>query len=134
MAAGETDLALLLQAMQPELETGEFVFCSVKELTSLTRSPEPWGQFREKEGITLILPKPEADRLGLHYEVTFALITLTVHSSLTAIGFLAAITQCLAQAGINVNAISAYYHDHLFVPFDKAELGLQLLAKFSQKP
>ena len=55
------------------------------------------------------------------------MITLAVHSSLEAIGFLAAITAQLADAGISVNAVSAFYHDHLFVPEHRASEALQLL-------
>ena len=40
------------------------------------------------------------------------LITLTVRSSLEAVGLLAAITARLADAGISVNAVSAFHHDH----------------------
>jgi hypothetical protein len=62
------------------------------------------------------------------------MITLTVQSSLEAVGFLAAITTKLATHGISVNAISAYYHDHLFVPADKAEIAMRLLQEFSETP
>jgi hypothetical protein len=55
------------------------------------------------------------------------LITLTVHSSLDGVGFLAAVTARLADAGIAVNAVSAFYHDHLFVPESRAEQALRLL-------
>jgi uncharacterized protein len=36
------------------------------------------------------------------------MITLNVHSSLEAVGFLAAITRQLAQAGMGVNPASAF--------------------------
>ena len=55
------------------------------------------------------------------------MITLTVHSSLEAVGFLAAITARLAAAGISVNAVSGFYHDHLFVPEHKADEALHHL-------
>jgi hypothetical protein len=53
---------------------------------------------------------------------------LTVRSSLDAVGFLAAITARLAEAGISVNAVSAFYHDHLFVPDHRAA---EALSKFA---
>jgi hypothetical protein len=43
------------------------------------------------------------------------------------VGFLAAITARLAQAGISLNAVSAYYHDHLFVPWENRERAMQIL-------
>ncbi|MGC8878761.1 MAG: ACT domain-containing protein [Anaerolineae bacterium] len=38
---------------------------------------------------------------------------MTVHSSLSAVGSLAETTGTLARAGISVNPVTAYYHDHL---------------------
>ncbi|RVA88555.1 ACT domain-containing protein, partial [Mesorhizobium sp. M7A.F.Ca.CA.004.02.1.1] len=55
------------------------------------------------------------------------MVTLNIHSSLEAVGFLAAITTRLAAAGMGVNPVSAFYHDHLFVPADRAEEALELL-------
>ena len=43
------------------------------------------------------------------------------------VGFLAAITTRLAAAGVSVNAVSAFHHDHLFVPYDRADDTLTLL-------
>ncbi len=60
-------------------------------------------------------------------------ITLSIHSSLEAVGFLAAITQKLAKHNISVNPISAYYHDHLFVPTHQAKIAMNLLNDFSEK-
>ena len=87
--------------------------------------------FREREGTTLVVRREEAESAGLSYQFASRLITLTVHSSLEAVGFLAAIAGRLAEAGISVNAVSAYYHDHLFVPEDRADEALRLLQNMS---
>jgi hypothetical protein len=42
---------------------------------------------------------------------------------------LAKITTALAKEGISVNAFSAYYHDHLFVPYDRKEDAMAALAE-----
>ena len=56
------------------------------------------------------------------------MVTLTVQSALDAVGFLAAITARLAAAGISVNAVSAFFHDHLFVPAGRAEEIVEILS------
>ena len=56
-------------------------------------------------------------------------ITLNIHSSLEAVGFLAALLPLLAAAGIGVNPVSAYFHDHLFVPAERAEAALAILRR-----
>lgn len=124
---GETNLQRLLAKMHPELLEGEFVFCSVSPKTFDQLHIHPIGWFREAEGITLIVERSIADDEGLDYEFISRRITLNIHSSLEAVGFLAAITSKLAGAGISVNTISAYYHDHLFVPTDRASVVMMLL-------
>ncbi|RVD48425.1 ACT domain-containing protein, partial [Mesorhizobium sp. M2D.F.Ca.ET.140.01.1.1] len=61
------------------------------------------------------------------------MITLNIHSSLEAVGFLAAITTRLAAAGMSVNPVSAFYHDHLFVPAERAEEAMAILAKLVEE-
>ena len=43
------------------------------------------------------------------------MITLTVRSALAAVGSLAAVTTRLADAGMSVNPVPGYDHDHLRV-------------------
>ena len=124
---GETDLTTLLATMQPILLEAAYVFCSVKEERYDWSSLKPLGTFQEQEGITLIITDEQASRVGLPYDTTWACITLMVHSSLSAVGFLAILTNRLAQAGISVNAVSAFYHDHLFVPWESREAAMQVL-------
>lgn len=115
--------------MRPKLSNRKYVFCNISKDNS---SLEPLLSFKEDEGTTLILEKENADNNSLHYSGIWAKITLTVHSDLKAVGFLAAIVPKLAEKGITVNIISAYYHDHLFVPYDKAEEAMRILENISQ--
>ena len=87
--------------------------------------------FKEKEGITLILYRKDAEVNSIKYEGVWALITMTVHSDLAAVGFLARLAAALAKEGISVNAVSAFYHDHLFVPKEKSKEAMKVLQKLS---
>ena len=124
---GERNLATLLQNMKPEMHEGVFVFCSISGDEKIPATLVPVHIFREREGTTFVVRREEAESAGLTYQWASRLITLTVHSSLEVVGFLAAITGRLAEAGISVNAVSAFYHDHLFVPEHRADEALQLL-------
>lgn len=86
--------------------------------------------FEEAEGTTLILTKEEAEaNPELKYEYRCCMITLNVHSSLEAIGFLARITNHLAgpKFGLSVNAVAGFYHDHLFIPHERAQDAMTAL-------
>lgn len=87
--------------------------------------------FVEEEGITLIIRKEIADNSSLAYSGIWSWIKLTVHSDLTAIGFIAVITDKLAKNEISLNVVSAFYHDHLFVPADKAKQAILLLEELA---
>lgn len=124
--SGETDLTRLLQNMRPERNPGEYVFCIVESLERAA-ALQPAGMFREKEAMTVILRKEQADKLSLPYPVVCAWITLTVHSSLEAVGLTAAVSRALAEAEISCNVVAAYYHDHLFVPAADADRAMEAL-------
>ncbi len=113
--------------MNPELRDEEFVFCSVANDGGLRCRDKAVFTFQESEGTTLVLPREDAEKARLAFTYPCRMITLTVHSSLEAVGFLAAITGLLAKHGISVNPVSAYHHDHLFVPADRAEEAFALM-------
>lgn len=129
--SGETNLSTLLHSMQPVLCEGEYVFCTMSHTDGYRSDLDPIGQFKEDEGLTLILDRKQADAAALPYTSAFCMITLSVHSSLEAVGFLAAVTSQLANRGISVNPVSAYYHDHLFVPNSRAQEAMGLLQELS---
>ena len=125
---GETDLASLLKGMRPELQPGSVVFATLNPADR----PDwptllPLGTFHEREGLTLVLAEQAARDAGLSHSAPMRQITLTIHSSLEAVGLTAAISTALTGAGISANVIAAYYHDHVFVPSADAARALAVL-------
>jgi hypothetical protein len=98
-----------------------------------TRADVPLNQpaviatFREEEGMTLIADKRWAESEGMDFTFACRRITLTIHSSLEAVGLMAAVSSAHAVEGISTNPVSAFYHDHLFVPEADATRALALL-------
>ena len=129
----ETNLEKLLQSMQPVLKEGIFVFANVPIDKEQQAKDCCIQYFQEEEGMASILRKEDAVRLGIEAIYESRMISLMVHSSLDAVGFLSAITTNLSSAGISVNPVSAFYHDHLFIPANKADLAMTLLSEFSDK-
>ena len=123
---GEKDLGKLLETMKPKLQPGDYVFCTLEDLNTAPPA-ESILIFRENEGITVIIRKEVADKLGLNYSFIAAWITLTVHSSLEAVGLTAAFSKALAENGVGCNVVAAFYHDHLFVRQQDAAKAMEIL-------
>lgn len=81
----------------------------------------------EAEGWTVILSQREADKAGLKYDFVAAWITLTIHSSLQAIGLTAVFSSALGDAGISCNVLAGMYHDHILVPYPRKDEALAVL-------
>lgn len=129
--SGEKDLVLLLKSMKPLLHEGEFVFCKTGNLEKLKLS-QIIMSFKEEEGMTIIAEKAVADQLNLSYSFVASWITLTIHSSLEAVGLTAAFSNALAKAGISCNVVAAYYHDHIFVDKKDSLKAMEILNAFSK--
>ncbi|GJM13699.1 MAG: transporter [Pseudohongiella sp.] len=128
--AGERELDKLLALLQPSLLDGDFVFCTLNNMQYGDFAElQPVASYQEVEGLTLVLSRDAADAAGLAYESVFNCITLMVHSSLDAVGLTAAVSGRLAASGISANVIAAYYHDHVFVPKEKAKLAMKALSE-----
>jgi uncharacterized protein len=122
---GETDLARLLAGLSPVIASRPRAI-----RTQASDVPAPSGAimlFREEEGLTVVF---ESDGNG--NDTVWAQITLRIHSSLDAVGMMAAISAALAQRGIPCNAVSAYYHDHLFVPWSRRDDALDALNELTK--
>ena len=130
MMPGYKELSYLLKNMEPAHVPGSYIFAAVSEET-LETLENPLLVFREKEAITVIVTKEIAEANSISFESVWGLITLTVHSDLEAVGLFAKITSILAQEGISTNTVSAFYHDHLFVPEHRVSETLSLLRNLS---
>jgi hypothetical protein len=127
---GEKDLDKLLKTMKPKHNFGDYVFCVVDNLENIDLK-DVILLFKEPEGNTIIIEKDLADSLNLQYSFIAAWITLTVHSSLEAVGLTAAFSSALARAGISCNVVAGYYHDHIFVDKKDITKAMEILNKLS---
>jgi predicted N-acetyltransferase YhbS len=126
---GEKDLQALLATMQPTLRQGDYVY-------ALWPHGKPLGgpieaAVREAEGLTVVLPRSEADTLGLQYDFVASWITLQVHSALEAVGLTAAVSAALTSAKISCNVLAGFHHDHLLVPVADAPRAMAVLAELA---
>lgn len=130
--SGQENLVALRRRMWPAMRGEALVYCSFHD----GRMPDglnPICTFREREGLTAIVEKRLAVELGIAHEFECAMVTLEVHSSLQAVGFLAVVSAALAKEGIACNAVSAYFHDHLFVPFAQRGQAMEVLSALARE-
>lgn len=130
VVVGETDLQRLLAGLAPELAERPRAIRS--QPASEAVPADAIMLFREQEGTTIVVAVDDAAVADTQDKALWAQITLRIHSSLEAVGMLAAIASALAARDIPCNAVSAYYHDHLFVPWVRREDAIDALRELSE--
>lgn len=127
--AGIEDIQILLRDMEPVIDGIDYVFCSTgsSKLTEEIVSMRPVATILEEEGMTVVVSKKQADECKLSYSTIFQKISLNIHSSLEAVGLTAAISTALAIHNISANMVAGYYHDHIYIRKDHADLALEIL-------
>lgn len=129
---GIRDLDKLLLSLAPRLYDDDYVFCSVSPERHRLDEFESLATFREPESVSLVLLRKDAEHRNLAFDSVFRLITLTVHSSLDAVGLTAAVSGALAAAGISANVIAACHHDHILIPASQADRALDILKNLAR--
>lgn len=129
---GETDLSALLAGMRPRLSETAFAFAIIASPDEIPHGTTIIGTFVEDEALTIVGPSEELAWPNLERSGAWAKITLTVHSSLSAVGLTAKVASALADHGISANVIAAFFHDHIFIPWEKRHLAMAVLKKLGR--
>ncbi len=126
---GERDLGVLLATMEPVLSEAPWGY----GLLPGDQPPpaEAFALIREAEGITVVAPLADLADRAIQAEGEWARISLTVHSALAAVGLTAAVATALAREGIPANVVAGYYHDHVFVPWERRDAALAALRRLA---
>ena len=127
ISPGELDLHTLVASLDPSLHPDMFVFVTLPRQQAPPPSLYQQMMFREKEGLTVITTQSSAKEHALESTFPCRMVTLNVHSSLEAVGFMAAVTNRLTALKTGANPVSGYFHDHLFVPVGKEAGVLEVL-------
>ncbi|KAM3519025.1 hypothetical protein NHJ13051_007780 [Beauveria bassiana] len=130
---GEKSLDKLLATLTCVLHPETYVFTTLDKTASLPPLDQVQLLFRESESITTIVSKKYAEENEMDYFFPSRMITLNVTSSLEAVGFMAVIATRLATLEMGVNPVSGFYHDHLFVPEDRAAEAVEELSKLAEE-
>lgn len=125
-APGETDLDKMLATLAVQRRPGVFTYVAVRVPTpGLLAAAD--AMVVEGELTTLVVPVEAAQRAGLPVAVRLAWLTVTVQSSLEAVGLTAAFSATLGELDIPCNVLAGYHHDHILVPVERADEAIDAL-------
>jgi hypothetical protein len=130
VAPGEMDLSKMLASLDVERRSGVFTYVAVEVPTSELLA-DAHAMVDEGTLTTLVLPVESAQRAGLPIVVELAWLSLTVQSSLEAVGLTAAFSKILGDAGISCNVLAGFHHDHILVPVERADDAIAALRRVS---
>jgi uncharacterized protein len=125
--SGEMDLAVLLRSMEPVLGAMPYGYGLMPVGATVPDGAGAFAVIVEAEGVTVVAAADALDRVGIAYHGHWARISLTVHSDLAAVGLTAAISAALAAQGISANVVAGYFHDHVFVQWERREAAMAAL-------
>lgn len=139
----EADITELLSRARVEVAPSTFYLVGLRheDWARLLESPElsprasaPFMFLKDEHEVTLLLD--EIDWRTMRHAVRdariesgFRLLTFDIELDWKVVGFLARVTQLLAEAGISVGALSAFSRDHLLVKQDDLGTALRVLGE-----
>ncbi|WP_043319810.1 ACT domain-containing protein [Microbulbifer sp. HZ11] len=123
----------LLLRLTPILDRERLGLCNLDETQLQKLLPECRCIFREREGICALLPRHIAEDAKLAVEDDYRQITLHYAAGVQVPGLTAIILRELADAGIQVNVVSARCHEHVLVRDCDAAQAMQILYGISNR-
>jgi hypothetical protein len=128
---GETDLSTMLGSLRVGRRKEPVTVVHLQDPVEL--GDGVLALITEAEGSTAVVSVAEAERRGWPVEFRAAWLTVSVHSSLDAVGLTAALATALAGRGIACNVLAGYFHDHLLVPLDRADEAVERLESLADR-
>ena len=113
------DLTAVLATLDVLREPGVFVVVSLPDGAEPPAGTCAW--IREREGVTVVLPRDDGVAAGLASEFEAAWLTLAAETSFELVGLTAAFAARLAEAGIPANVLAGAHQDHILVPVERAD-------------
>ena len=117
------DLDEILAAMAVSRRPGTFVVCAADEVPDA----DVEAVVVEDEGLTVVLPREQAEDLRMTWGFEAAWLTIEVTTALDGVGLTAAFSRALADAGLPCNVLAGFHHDHVLVPVDRADEAVAVL-------
>jgi uncharacterized protein len=131
---GEMDLALLLLRMEPILDAEPYGYGLLPVGAAVPGGVDPFAVIVEAEGLTVVALVSAMTRAGIAHHGQWARISLSVHSDLAAVGLTAAIAAALTRHGISANVVAGYFHDHVFVQWERRVEAMEALRALTVGP
>ncbi|HEV7376192.1 MAG TPA: ACT domain-containing protein [Pyrinomonadaceae bacterium] len=139
----EADIKELLSRARVEVAPATFYLVGLRheDWARLLENPElsprasaPFMFLKDEHEVTLLLDETDWRTMrhavrDARIETGFRLLTFDIELDWKTVGFLARVTQILAEAGISVGALSAFSRDHLLIKQDDLGTALRVLGE-----
>jgi hypothetical protein len=141
----KTEELLSKTRVQIAPETFALVSLRNEDWLKLLENPElsprmtaPFMIFKDRWEVTLLLDEIDFEtmRVGLReakIEKGFRLLSFDIELDFSVVGFLAFVSQKLAQANIPIIALSAFSRDHLLIKQEDLARSLKVLGEFVEE-
>jgi len=123
---GEINLAHALNSMSVDCDNVLYGFAS-EPMPLETKLTDFEAAIREKEGTTIIAKSEYLDSQKIKYEGPYAKLTINIHTSLELVGLTAALAAKLTEQGISANVVAAFFHDHIYVPYEQRQKAINAI-------
>jgi uncharacterized protein len=139
----DADVSELLRRVRVEVAPATFALVGLRHedwnrlLENPELSPRAESNFmllRDPFEVTLLLEEDDWRAMrhaarDARVEAGFRLVTLDIELPWNVVGFLARVTELLAEAGVAVGALSAFSRDHLLIKQDDLGKALRVLGE-----
>lgn len=125
--AAVSDLRQMIRGMEPVLAAEPYGF-----EVSAVPVPGAFATIAEAEGMTVIAPVAVLEAAGMVVADHWARISLTLHSSLHAVGLTAAFARVLTDHAISANVVAGCHHDHILVAWADRARAIAALRALSR--